>query len=213
IFVVGYLCIALEHPLKLDKAASALLTAALTWAVLVLGADQILPLLELGTHNPADSSAFVVTELRHHLGEIAEILFFLMGAMTIVELIDAHGGFKVITDRIHTRKRVSLLWIIRLLTFVLFVGMANMANYLVNDSHGGFKVITDRIHTRKRVSLLWIIGLLTFFLSAVLDNLTTTIVMISLLRKLVRGRPERWLYVGIVVIAANAGGAWSPIGD
>lgn len=168
IFVVGYLCIALEHPLKLDKAASALLTAALTWAVLVLGADQILPLLELGTHNPADSSAFVVTELRHHLGEIAEILFFLMGAMTIVELIDAHGGFKV---------------------------------------------ITDRIHTRKRVSLLWIIGLLTFFLSAVLDNLTTTIVMISLLRKLVRGRPERWLYVGIVVIAANAGGAWSPIGD
>jgi Na+/H+ antiporter NhaD/arsenite permease-like protein len=168
IFVVGYLCIALEHPLKLDKAASALLTAALTWAVLVLGADQILPLLELGTHNPADSSAFVITELRHHLGEIAEILFFLLGAMTIVELIDAHGGFKV---------------------------------------------ITDRIHTRKRVSLLWIIGLLTFFLSAVLDNLTTTIVMISLLRKLVRGRPERWLYVGIVVIAANAGGAWSPIGD
>ena len=168
IFIVGYLCIALEHPLKLDKAASALLTAALTWAVLVLGADQILPLLELGTHNPADSSVFVVGELRHHLGEIAEILFFLLGAMTIVELIDAHGGFKV---------------------------------------------ITDRIHTRKRVTLLWIIGLLTFFLSAVLDNLTTTIVMISLLRKLVRGRPERWLYVGVVVIAANAGGAWSPIGD
>ncbi|CAM5231553.1 Sodium:proton antiporter OS=Stutzerimonas stutzeri OX=316 GN=CXK95_00390 PE=3 SV=1 [Stutzerimonas stutzeri] len=168
IFIVGYLCIALEHPLKLDKAASAILTAALTWAVLVLGADQLLPLLEPGTNNPADSSAVVVSELRHHLGEIAKILFFLMGAMTIVELIDAHGGFQV---------------------------------------------VTDRIHTRKRVSLLWIIGLLTFFLSAVLDNLTTTIVMVSLLRKLVRGRPERWLYVGIVVIAANAGGAWSPIGD
>src|SRR5690606_26156469 len=121
-----------------------------------------------GTNDPANSSAVVVSELRHHLGEISEILFFLMGAMTIVELIDAHGGFKV---------------------------------------------ITDRIHTRKRISLLWIIGLLTFFLSAVLDNLTTTIVMVSLLRKLVRGRPERWLYVGIVVIAANAGGAWSPIGD
>ncbi|EZQ15990.1 sodium:proton antiporter [Halopseudomonas bauzanensis] len=168
IFVVGYLCIALEHPLKLDKAASALLTAAMTWAVLVLGANEILPTLALGSNDPADSSAIVVSALRHHLGEIAEILFFLLGAMTIVELIDAHGGFKV---------------------------------------------ITDRITTRRRVSLLWIIGLLTFFLSAVLDNLTTTIVMVSLLRKLVRGRPERWLYVGIVIIAANAGGAWSPIGD
>lgn len=168
IFVVGYLCIALEHPLKLDKSASALLTATISWAVLVLGADQILPVLALGTNDPADSSAIVITALRHHLGEIAEILFFLLGAMTIVELIDAHGGFKV---------------------------------------------ITDRITTRKRVSLLWIIGLLTFFFSAVLDNLTTTIVMISLLRKLVRGRPERWLYVGVVVISANAGGAWSPIGD
>ena len=168
IFVVGYLCIALEHPLKLDKAASALLTAAMTWAVLVLGANEILPTLALGSNDPADSSAIVVSALRHHLGEIAEILFFLLGAMTIVELIDAHGGFKV---------------------------------------------VTDRITTRRRVSLLWIIGLLTFFLSAVLDNLTTTIVMVSLLRKLVRGRPERWLYVGVVIIAANAGGAWSPIGD
>src|SRR5690606_28402927 len=141
---------------------------ALTWTVLVLGANEILPTLELYTNDPADSSGIVVSALRHHLGEIAEILFFLLGAMTIAELVDAHGGFKV---------------------------------------------ITDRITTRRRVSLLWIIGLLTFFLSAVLDNLTTTIVMISLLRKLVRGRPERWLYVGIVVIAANAGGAWSPIGD
>ncbi len=168
IFVVGYLCIALEHPLKLDKAASAILTAALTWAVLVLGADQILPALEQSGSQAADASGYAVETLRHHLGEIAEILFFLLGAMVIVELIDAHGGFKV---------------------------------------------ITDRIKTRKRVSLLWIISLLTFFLSAVLDNLTTTIVMVSLLRKLVRGRPERWLYVGMVVIAANAGGAWSPIGD
>lgn len=168
IFVIGYLCIALEHPLKLDKTASALLTAALTWAVLVLGAEQILPhMLEEGS-DLAHGANPVVAELRHHLGEIAEILFFLLGAMTIVELIDAHGGFKA---------------------------------------------ITDRITTRRRVSLLWIISLLTFFLSAVLDNLTTTIVMISLLRKLVRGRPERWLYVGMVVIAANAGGVWSPIGD
>lgn len=168
VFVLGYICIAFEHPLKIDKAAAAILTAVLTWTVLILGADSILPLLQTGTHDPIDSSAVVVNELRHHLGEIAEILFFLLGAMTIVELI---------------------------------------------DSHEGFKAITDRIQTRKRVHLLWIIGFLTFFLSAALDNLTTTIVMVSLLRKLIRGRPERWLYVGIVVIAANAGGAWSPIGD
>lgn len=160
LFVLGYLCIALEHPLKIDKAASAILTAVLCWTVLVLGEGSLLP--------AASSGHGVVGELRHHLGEISEILFFLLGAMTIVELI---------------------------------------------DSHEGFRAITDCIQTRKRVHLLWIVGLLTFFLSAVLDNLTTTIVMVSLLRKLVRGRTERWLYVGIVVIAANAGGAWSPIGD
>ncbi|MFG3454791.1 sodium:proton antiporter NhaD [Stutzerimonas stutzeri] len=168
IFVLGYLCIAFEHPLKIDKAAAAILTAVLCWTALVLGADHIVPLLQPGSHDPGDSSAVVVESLRHHLGEISEILFFLLGAMTIVELI---------------------------------------------DSHEGFKVITDRIQTRKRVHLLWIIGFLTFFLSAALDNLTTTIVMVSLLRKLIRGRPERWLFVGVVVIAANAGGAWSPIGD
>ncbi|MCQ4346175.1 sodium:proton antiporter NhaD [Pseudomonas stutzeri] len=160
IFVVGYLCIALEHPLKIDKAASAILTAVLCWTALVMGEASILP-TTAGGHG-------VVGELRHHLGEISEILFFLLGAMTIVELI---------------------------------------------DSHEGFRAITDRIQTRKRVHLLWIVGVLTFFLSAVLDNLTTTIVMVSLLRKLVRGRTERWMYVGMVVIAANAGGAWSPIGD
>ncbi|TWI54265.1 Na+/H+ antiporter NhaD/arsenite permease-like protein [Pseudomonas duriflava] len=164
IFVLGYICIACEHTLKIDKAASALLTAVLCWTLLVLGADQILPHL-----NPADDNThIVVEELRHHLGEISEILFFLMGAMTIVELVDAHEGFKV---------------------------------------------ITDRIRTSKRVYLLWLVGLITFFLSAALDNLTTTIVMISLLRKLIGDTKERWFYAGIVVIAANAGGAWSPIGD
>ena len=169
IFVFGYLCIALEHPLKIDKAASALLTAVLAWTVLVLGAGSITPLIEAALeHGSNDTTHFVVTELRHHLGEISEILFFLMGAMTIVELIDAHEGFKV---------------------------------------------ITDRIRTNKRVTLLWVVALITFFLSAVLDNLTTTIVMVSLLRKLVADQKERWFYVGIVVIAANAGGAWSPIGD
>lgn len=151
IFVLGYLMIAFEHTIKVDKAASALLTAVLTWTVLVLGVDVN------ASH-----------EVRHHLGEIAEILFFLMGAMTIVELVDAHEGFKV---------------------------------------------ITDRITSRNKVVLLWVLGFITFFLSSVLDNLTTTIVMVSLLRKLVSDARERWFYAGVIVIAANAGGAWSPIGD
>ncbi len=162
IFILGYLCIAFEHPLKIDKAASAILTAVICWTVLVMGADSILPALQGGEGHG------VTTELRHHLGEISEILFFLMGAMTIVELIDAHEGFKV---------------------------------------------ITNRITTNKRVYLLWMIGFITFFLSAALDNLTTTIVMVSLLRKLIKEQHDRWFMVGIVVIAANAGGAWSPIGD
>ena len=161
IFIFGYLCIAFEHPLKIDKAASAILTAVLCWTALVLGAQSILPALDNASH-------VIPEELRHHLGEISEILFFLMGAMTIVELIDAHEGFKV---------------------------------------------ITDRIRTSKRVNLLWMIGFITFFLSAALDNLTTTIVMVSLLRKLIKEQHDRWFYAGIVVIAANAGGAWSPIGD
>ena len=137
-FVLGYLCIAFEHPLKIDKAASAILTAVICWTLLVLGADTILPLL--GASTAGGNDHHVTEELRHHLGEISEILFFLMGAMTIVELIDAHEGFKV---------------------------------------------ITDRIRTNKRVTLLWTVALITFFLSAALDNLTTTIVMVSLLRKLV----------------------------
>lgn len=160
VFVLGYLMIAFEHPVNINKAASALLTAVLTWTLLVLGVDTILP--------AGGGSHAVVHALREHLGEIAEILFFLMGAMTIVELVDAHEGFKV---------------------------------------------ITDRITTSRKVTLLWLIGFITFFLSAALDNLTTTIVMISLLRRLVAEPRERWFFAGIIVIAANAGGAWSPIGD
>lgn len=167
-FVLGYFCIAFEHPLKIDKSASALLTAVVTWTLLVFGAESILPAVQTAIAAGQDPSHIVPHELRHHLSEIAEILFFLLGAMVIVELIDAHEGFAV---------------------------------------------ITDRIKTTKRVSLLWIVGFITFFLSAALDNLTTTIVMISLLRKLIDDPKDRWFYAGLVVIAANAGGAWSPIGD
>lgn len=164
IFVLGYAMIAFEHPLNINKSASALITAVLCWTALVLGVDTILP---AGAGSP-DNVQGVIHALREHLGEIAEILFFLMGAMTIVELVDAHDGFKV---------------------------------------------ITDRITTTRNVTLLWLTGFITYFLSAALDNLTTTIVMVSLLRRLVANPKERWLFAGIVVIAANAGGAWSPIGD
>lgn len=157
-FIIGYVFIAFEHPLKINKTASALLTGVICWAIYALSA------VVGGTHNSKE----IVEQLSHHLSPIAEILFFLMGAMTIVELVDTHQGFAIITKRITTRNAVALMWII------CFV---------------------------------------SFFLSSVLDNLTTTIVMVSLLRRLVNNQQQRWLYVGMVVIAANAGGAWSPIGD
>jgi Na+/H+ antiporter NhaD/arsenite permease-like protein len=154
IFVIGYIAIAFEHPLKVNKAASALLAGVLTWTVYIVAEPQL-------SHEIQES-------LAHHVAEIAQILFFLLGAMTIVELVDVHGGFEV---------------------------------------------ITNGIRTKNKVKLLWIIGLVTFFMSAVLDNLTTAIVMVSLLSKLIDDKQERMLFAGIIVIAANSGGAWSPIGD
>jgi Na+/H+ antiporter NhaD/arsenite permease-like protein len=182
IFVLGYAAIALEHTIRIDKAASALITGVLCWTVYVLGASGIVDFNNishavLGLFQEegiaADQGEIITHYVTHfqileHLSEIASILFFLVGAMTIVELIDAHEGFAV---------------------------------------------ITDRIHTRNKVKLLWIVSIITFFLSAALDNLTTTIVMVSLLRKLIADQEHRWFYAGIIVIAANAGGAWSPIGD
>ncbi len=153
IFILGYIAIATEHSIKVNKAASALLTGVLTWTVYIMFTPD---------------KHFVGEELVHHLGELSGILFFLMGAMTIVELVDSHDGFDIITGKI------------------------------------------DQTDKRK---LLWIIAFITFFLSAILDNLTTTIVIVSLLRKLIKGEKERLFFVGIVVVAANAGGAWSPIGD
>lgn len=163
IFVLGYVMIALEHPLRIDKAAPALLIAVLGWTAFVFGAEEI-----LGSDFQGDYAEHIVEELSHHLTHHSEIIFFLIGAMTIVELIDAHEGFAV---------------------------------------------ITDRITTTNKVKLLWIVCTLTFFFSAALDNLTTSIVMISLLRKLVANKKVRWFFAGMVIIAANAGGAWSPIGD
>jgi NhaD family Na+/H+ antiporter len=153
IFVLGYVGIVLEHPIKINKSATALVTGVLCWTVYILSAPE---------------KGVVNGELAEHFGDVAQILFFLLGAMTIVELV---------------------------------------------DSHNGFSVITEKITQTKKTSLLWIIGIITFFLSSVLDNLTTTIVIVSLLRKLIKDPKDRMLFAGIVVIAANAGGAWSPVGD
>ncbi len=153
LFIAGYAAIAFEHPIKINKTATALLTGVLCWVVYIMGS--------------ADTD-IVSEQLYEHLGQISGILFFLLGAMTIVELIDAHDGFDVITSKITTKD------------------------------------------TRK---LLWIISFVAFFLSSVLDNLTTTIVMVSLLRKLITDKETRMFFIGMVVIAANAGGAWTPIGD
>jgi Na+/H+ antiporter NhaD/arsenite permease-like protein len=180
IFVLGYLAIALEHPLKVDKAASALLIGSLTWVAYIMGAADIFNsgvssawneffAAHPDANNLSGYVDFIVhKEIIHHLGEISEILFFLLGAMTIVEIIDQHQGFKI---------------------------------------------ITDKITTTKKVKLLWILSFLTFFMSAALDNLTTTIVMVALLRKLIADKETRWFFASMVVLAANAGGAWSPIGD
>ena len=175
IFVIGYLSITLEHPLKLDKTVPALIMASLIWAVLAIG-------FQAGWFDVIDTHERVVSflsggedamhgfenTLLHHLGKTSEILIFLIGAMTIVEIIDLHQGFEVLKGVVKTKSK------------------------------------------RK---LLWIIGILAFVLSAIIDNLTATIVLITLLRKLIVKREERLWFAAMVVIAANAGGAWSPIGD
>ena len=162
VFVIGYSAIALEHPIKIDKAASALLTAVIVWTLLILGSEAILG-------GGEDASKLLVEEsLMHHLGDVSGIIFFLLGAMALVELVDIHGGFDIITNRITTLNKTKLLWI---LSFV------------------------------------------TFFMSAALDNLTTSIIMAALLRKLISDKKDLWLFAGMVILAANAGGAWSPIGD
>ncbi|HEX7015486.1 MAG TPA: sodium:proton antiporter NhaD [Cyclobacteriaceae bacterium] len=186
-FIAGYVLIALEHPIRINKTATAILTGVVCWTLFVF-MDPGPALLESKAfsdfrallsieHTQQDIAAmtpdemhheFVGYELNEHLAAIAQILFFLLGAMTIVELVDAHRGFRYITDRIQTRNPRTLLWII------CFV---------------------------------------TFFLSSILDNLTTSIVMVSLIRKLIHDKEMRLTFAGMIVIAANAGGAWTPIGD
>src|SRR5258707_10846265 len=153
IFVIAYAAIALEHPLRINKSATALVGAGLLWTVYaVLSGDP----------------ALIDKQLNESVASTAQIVFFLIGAMTIVEVIDAHNGFEV---------------------------------------------ITSLIRTRKQATLMWLVGFVTFFLSAILDNLTTTIVMISLMKKLLANQNDRLFFASMIVIAANAGGAWSAIRD
>ena len=153
IFVIGYLAIAFEHVLHINKAAIALLMCGLLWATYVFG-------------TPSDHQ--VHEHLIEVLGDTAEIVVFLIGAMTIVELIDKYGGF----------------------------------NY-----------ITRHIKANNKRGLMWVLAVMTFFLSAVLDNMTTTIILVMMLRRLLSDQKERWIFAGVIIIAANSGGAWSPIGD
>ena len=153
LFVLGYAAIALEHSLSVDKAAIALVTGALIWICIAF---------------TGETESVIQHELFEHLGGISELLFYLLGSMTIVEII---------------------------------------------DSHGGFVMLAKIIKTRNKIKLLWIFSFLTFFVSAALDNLTATILMVTLMWKLIGGKNTRWFFASMIVIAANAGGAWSPIGD
>ena len=153
IFTLGYLAITLEHTIKINKSATALITAVLCWTLII---------------SNASNKELIIEQLSHHLSSISEIVFFLLGAMTIVEIIDAHDGFQN---------------------------------------------ITERIKTNHKTKLIWLISVITFFLSAVLDNLTSTIVMMSILNKLIEDKKTKWLLLGLVIISSNAGGAFSPIGD
>ena len=175
IFVIGYLSITFEHPLKLDKTVPALIMAALIWALLAIGfhagwfdiIDTHENVFNFLSGGETAEHGFENT-LLHHLGKTSEILIFLIGAMTIVEIIDLHRGFEI---------------------------------------------LKGAVNTKSKKKLLWIIGILAFILSAIIDNLTATIVLVTLLRKLIQNKEERLWYAAMVVIAANAGGAWSPIGD
>ena len=177
VFVLGYLAITLEHSIKIDKLIPALVMMAICWALIALGIDAFPQWFDSAKHSLLDNFGMLEHEekmhlmeetLLHHLGKTAEILVFLLGAMTIVEIIDYFDGFSTIKGFIRTKKKSKILWIFACLAFVL---------------------------------------------SAIIDNLTATIVLISILQKIVKDRNVRIWYAGLIVIAANAGGAWSPIGD
>ncbi len=177
VFVMGYLAITLEHNIKLDKLIPALVMMAICWALVALGVDGFSNWFDSGKHALVEGFGSLAHEdklhlveetLLHHLGKTAEILVFLLGAMTIVEIIDYFNGFST---------------------------------------------IKGYVKTKSKKKILWLFGILAFILSAIIDNLTATIVLISILQKIVKNREDRIWFAGLIIIAANAGGAWSPIGD
>ena len=165
-FVIGYLFIAIESVTKINKAAIALLMFVVCWTIFMIDPTSLVPALASVDHSQMANAVSKIIE--EHLGETGTTIFFLMGAMTIVELVDQNGGFNFVKDTLKTKSKRSLLWRIAIMTFIL---------------------------------------------SAILDNLTTSIVMIMILRKLVKERKDRVIYASLVIIAANSGGAFSPIGD
>ena len=165
-FVIGYLFIAIESVTKINKAAIALLMFVVCWTIFMIDPASLVPALASVDHSQMANAVSKIIE--EHLGETGTTIFFLMGAMTIVELVDQNGGFNF---------------------------------------------VKDTLKTKSKRSLLWRIAIMTFLLSAILDNLTTSIVMIMILRKLVKERKDRVIYASLVIIAANSGGAFSPIGD
>jgi Na+/H+ antiporter NhaD/arsenite permease-like protein len=177
VFVIGYLGITLEHNIKLDKLIPALAMMAICWAIVALGIDSFTNWFDSANHALIDVFSelshkekmhLAEETLLHHLGKTAEILVFLLGAMTIVEIIDYFNGFSTIKDYVKTTSKKKILWIFSILAFIL---------------------------------------------SAIIDNLTATIVLISILQKIIKKRDERIWFVGLIIIAANSGGAFSPIGD
>ena len=183
IFILGYLGITLEHTIKIDKLVPALLMMAICWALIAFGLDDFVNWFDSDSHEMVKGFASLPHEaqghgpskmmwfestLLHHFGKTCEILVFLIGAMTIVEIIDHFNGFATIKNFIKTKKKISLLWIMCILAFIL---------------------------------------------SAIIDNLTATIVLITILRKVIKDNKDRMWFAGLIIIAANAGGAWSPIGD
>ncbi len=221
VFVLGYLAIALEHPIKIDKAATALITGALCWGIYAIAPSDIL-------HYNKHDSVNTIVQSKQTPPWLKEYLC----RETINQSIESHNdSVEDIIKRdklsvpihqfpveetpkiVHHYIEHSIAHTLSEIAAILFFLMCAMTIVEVVDAHEGFSIITNMIRTLSRVKLLWIIGVLTFFFSAALDNLTTSIVMTALLRKLMKKKEDIWLFAGVVIITANAGGAWSPIGD
>ena len=218
VFVVGYLAIALEHNIKVDKAASALLIGMICWGMYAiwpedhLGVDEGVTVKELSMdttlaeHNPRFHDA-MYKEQMHDADSLK--LNYQPGAYKNLPTRNPEETHTYVQHYVEHGLMHHLYDIAGILFFLL--GAMTIVELI--DAHEGFAIITDRIKTTNKITLLWVICILTFFMSAALDNLTTSIVMISVIRKLIKSQETRWLFGGFIIIAANAGGAWSPIGD